>query len=297
MTTTPDSIVVPLPDEPEEIAEQRVSLTGGAVRRFLKNKPAVIGLALIVLIALAAIFGPMFTQDPNKTDIAQAFSYSGHLLGTDDLGRDLLARVLAGARVALIVAVSATLLGLCLGMILGVSAGFIGGWYDEGLSRVFDVIATFPTILMAVLIVVALGPSLIGVIVAIGIAVTPRYGRQFRILTKSCAQRNYIQAVIAQGYSSPRVVLRHVLPNVVLPVAVIAGGNMGRAAVSEASLSFLGAGVQQPNASWGNMISQGAPFLQVNPGMCVYPGIALCVLAISFSFVGDALRDAFDLTE
>ncbi len=295
--TTEDVVMVPPPDAPGELADQRVNLTGGAVRRFMKNKPAVIGLALIILIALAAIFGPMLAQDPNKTDIAQAFSYSGHLLGTDDLGRDLLARVLAGARVALTVAVLATLLGLVLAMILGVSAGFIGGLYDELLSRVFDVIATFPTILMAVLIVVALGPSLTGVIIAIGIAVTPRYGRQFRVLTKSCVQRNYIQAVIAQGYSSPRVVLRHVLPNILLPVAVIAGGNMGRAAVSEASLSFLGAGVQQPNASWGNMIAQGAPFLQVHPGICLYPGIVLCVLAISFSFVGDALRDAFDLTE
>jgi peptide/nickel transport system permease protein len=295
--TTDDVVMVPPPDVPEELVEQRVNLTGGAVRRFLKNKPAVIGLTLIILIVLAAIFGPMFAQDPNRTDVAQAFSYSGHLLGTDDLGRDLLARVLAGARVALTVAVLATLLGLVLAMILGVSAGFIGGLYDELLSRVFDVIATFPTILMAVLIVVALGPSLTGVIIAIGIAVTPRYGRQFRVLTKSCVQRNYIQAVIAQGYSSPRVVLRHVLPNILLPVAVIAGGNMGRAAVSEASLSFLGAGVQQPNASWGNMIAQGAPFLQVHPGICLYPGIALCVLAISFSFVGDALRDAFDLTE
>jgi ABC-type dipeptide/oligopeptide/nickel transport system permease subunit len=295
--SSPDSLLEPPVEIVDEPAGQSVNLTGGAVRRFLKNKPAVVGLLLIVFIVLAAIFGPMFADDPNKTDIASAFSYSGHLLGTDDLGRDLLARVLAGARVALIVAVLATLLGLVLAMILGVSAGFIGGLYDEMLSRVFDVIATFPTILMAVLIVVALGPSLTGVIVAIGIAVTPRYGRQFRVLTKACIQRNYVQAVIAQGYSSPRVVLRHVLPNILLTIGVIAGGNMGRAAVSEASLSFLGAGVQQPNASWGNMIAQGAPFLQVHPGICLYPGIALCVLAISFSFVGDALRDAFDLTE
>jgi peptide/nickel transport system permease protein len=172
--TTEDVVMAPPPDAPEELVEQRVNLTGGAVRRFMKNKPAVIGLGLIVLIVLAAIFGPMFAQDPNRTDVASAFSYSGHLLGTDDLGRDLLARVLAGARVALTVAVLATLLGLVLAMILGVSAGFIGGIYDELLSRVFDVIATFPTILMAVLIVVALGPSLTGVIIAIGIAVTPR---------------------------------------------------------------------------------------------------------------------------
>jgi peptide/nickel transport system permease protein len=280
-----------------EAATLRSRMTSGAVRRFLGNVPAVVGSVLILVIVVVAVVGPFFTQDPNEVDVTQAFSGNGHLLGTDSLGRDTLARIVAGARVALTVSFCATLLGLLIAMFLGVAAGYVGGYFDEVLSRVFDIIATFPTILLAVLIVVALGPSIPAVIVAIGVAITPRYGRQFRVLTRSCVQREYVQAVMAQGYSAPRVVVRHVLPNILLPVGVIAGGNVGRLAVAEASLSFLGAGVQPPDASWGNMISEGAPYLQVYPGLALYPGLVLCVLAISFSFVGDALRDAFDLTE
>jgi len=278
-------------------ATLRTRLTSGAMRRFLRNVPAVIGAVLILIMVLIAIIGPFLSQDPNAVDVAHAFTTDGHLLGTDSLGRDLLARLIAGARVAFTVAIGATAEGVLLGMILGVSAGYIGGLYDEVLSRIFDVISTFPTILLAVLLVVALGPSIVTVIVAIGVAITPRYGRQFRILTKSCMQREYVQAAKAQGYSAPRIIALHILPNIILPVGVIAGGNMGRVAVSEASLSFLGAGVQAPNASWGNMISDGVPFLQVNPSLALWPGLVLCAVAISFSFVGDALRDAFDLTE
>lgn len=270
---------------------------GGARRRFLRNIPAVVGSIVILIVLVGAVIGPIFAPDPNLTDVTNAFSPAGHLLSTDDLGRDVFARILQGARVSLIVSVFATLIGLVIAMVLGVLCGYFGGIVDDLVSRVFDVIVTFPMILLAVLIVVALGPSLNAVVIAIAVAIVPRYGRQFRVLTKSCLEREYVQAVIALGYSSPRVIIRHVLPNILLPIGVIAAGNMGRVAVAEASLSFLGAGVQPPNASWGNMISEGEPFLQVHPGLALWPGLALCLLSISFSFVGDALRDAFDLTE
>jgi peptide/nickel transport system permease protein len=283
---------------PEPEATSGRALTGN-LRRFVRNVPGVVSAVVIVLMALAAIIGPFFAPDPNFADVINSYAPSSgaHLLGTDDLGRDLLARLLAGGRVALIVSIGSTALGLAIAMLLGVTAGYFGGILDELLSRAFDVIVTFPMILLAVLIVVALGPSLTAVCLAIGVVVTPRYGRQFRVLTKSCVQREYVQAVIAQGYSAPRIIVRHVLPNIMLPIAVIAAGNMGRLAVAEASLSYLGAGVQPPNASWGNMISEGQEFLQTHPTLALYPGIALCILAIAFSFVGDALRDAYDLTE
>lgn len=283
--------------EPGENVESRL-LTGN-LRRFTHNVPGVAAAAVIVFMGLAVLIGPTFAPDPNLADVIHSLAppSGAHWLGTDDLGRDLLARLLAGGRVALIVSVASTILGLLIAMLLGVVAGYFGGVLDELLSRAFDVIVTFPMILLAILIVVALGPSLSAVCLAIGIVVTPRYGRQFRVLTKSCVQREYVQAGIAQGYSSLRVIVRHVLPNIALPIAVIAAGNMGRLAVAEASLSYLGAGVRPPNASWGNMISEGQEFLQTHPGLAVYPGIALCVLAIAFSFIGDALRDAFDLTE
>jgi ABC-type dipeptide/oligopeptide/nickel transport system permease subunit len=283
---------------PIEIEEAQEGLViGGARRRFLRNIPAVVGSFVILVFVIAAVIGPIFSKDPNAADVNNAFVKTGHLLGTDDLGRDIFARLLAGARVSLEVAVCATVLALLFATVLGVICGYFGGIVDDLLSRIFDVIVTFPMILLAVLIVVALGPSLPAVIIAISIATIPRYGRQVRVLTKSCVEREYVQAVVALGYRSPRIILRHVLPNIALPVALIAAGNMGRVAVAEASLSFLGAGVQAPNASWGNMISEGEPFLQIHPGLALYPGIALCLLSISFSFVGDALRDAFDLTE
>ncbi len=270
-------------------------LSGGR-RRFAQNLPGVVGLAVIVVILIVAIFGPLFTLDPNRVDMTHTLSSDG-IAGTDALGRDLFARVVEGARVALFVSVLATVLGLLMAMVLGVAAGYFGGIVDEILSRVFDVILTFPMILLGVLIVISIGPSLTTVAIAISIAIMPRYGRQFRAQTLSCIQREYVQAVRAQGYSSLRIILRHVLPNVWLPVVVLAAGNMGKVAVSEASLSYLGAGVQAPNASWGNMISEGQAYLQTNPGLVLWPGLVLLALAVSFSFVGDALRDAFDLTE
>jgi ABC-type dipeptide/oligopeptide/nickel transport system permease subunit len=290
------------PTSPDTAAEAEGTssraLTGSA-RRFVHNAPGMTGAILVVLIALAGLIGPSFTGDPNLANVLDKLAppSAAHPLGTDQLGRDLLARVLIGARVALLVSVAATALGLAIAMTLGVVAGYFGGILDEILSRAFDVIVTFPMILLGVLIVVALGPSLPAVCLAIGIAVTPRYGRQFRVLTKSVVQREYVQAGKAQGYSSLRMIARHVLPNIMLPIAVIAAGNMGRLAVAEASLSYLGAGIRPPDASWGNMISEGQQYLQTSPGLAVFPGIALCLLAIAFSFVGDALRDAFDLTE
>ena len=282
---------------PEQDAGTR-ALTGNA-RRFVRNVPGVVSAVVIILMGLTAIIGPFFAPDPNAADVLNALAppSGAHWLGTDDLGRDLVARLLNGARVALIVSLAASAIAIVIAMVLGVIAGYFGGIVDDLVSRVFDVIVTFPMILLAVLIVVALGPSLTAVCIAIAAAVTPRYGRQFRVLTKSIARREYVQAVIAQGYNPVRVIARHVLPNIMLLIAVIAAGNMGRLAVAEASLSYLGAGVRAPDASWGNMISEGQEFLQTAPGLAVFPGIALCVLAIAFSFVGDALRDAFDLSE
>lgn len=282
-----------------EVEDAGARVLTGSARRFVRNVPGVLGAIVVVLIALAAAIGPSFAADPNLADVLHklASPSSAHLFGTDDLGRDVLARTLVGGRVALEVSVLATLLGMAIAMLLGVAAGYFGGILDELLSRAFDVIVTFPMILLAVLIVVALGPSVTAVCIAISIVVVPRYGRQFRVLTKACVQREFVQAVVAQGYSSIRIIARHVVPNIILPIAVIALGNMGRLAVAEASLSYLGAGVQAPKASWGNMIADGQQYLQHSPWIALFPGGALCIMAIAFSFVGDALRDAYDLSE
>jgi ABC-type dipeptide/oligopeptide/nickel transport system permease subunit len=270
-----------------------------AMRRFVTNVPAVIGVFVVLLVAVLCAVGPLFVADPNSADVFNklALPRGGHVLGTDYLGRDTLARLLDGATVSLTVAFAASILAVLLSMVIGIWAGYFGGAWDLVLSRVFDVMSTFPMILLAVLIVVALGPSLGSTIIAISIAVIPRYGRQFRILTRYCKERQYVQAAISMGYSTPRIIVRHVLPNIAIPIAVIAAGNMAPIALAEAGLSFLGAGTRPPNASLGNMISDALPYIQTSPLQALIPGVVLCMLTISFSFIGDGLRDAFDLSE
>jgi peptide/nickel transport system permease protein len=282
-----------------ELVEHQRFWRRAALRRFVHNVPATVGAVVIVIMTVWSIVGIWFAPDPNLVDVTNQFAppSASHLLGTDRLGRDILARLLAGIRVSLTVALTATVVTLAVSMVIGVLCGYFGGLFDDILSRIFDVIVTFPMILLAVLVELATGPSMVSVIVAISIASLPRYGRQWRILSKYCKETEYIQGAISLGYSTPRILRRHVLPNIAVPVFLIAAGNIGRLAVAEASLSFIGVGVQPPNASLGNMISDGQPYLQYHPALAVDPGIVLCVLSISFSFIGDALRDAFDITE
>lgn len=268
-------------------------------RRFKRNVAGVVGVVVVLVIALASYIGSHFAQDPNLVDLSSRFesSSSAHWLGTDGFGRDILARILEGGRVALEICVLGTVLALVVSMVLGVLVGYYGGVLDDILSRVFDVLSAFPQILLAVLVQIGVGKSLISVAVAIAVGFLPRYGRQWRVLTRSCRERDYVQAVQALGYSDLQIISRHIVPNVFTPVLLIAAGNMGRVVLIEASLSFIGAGVQVPNASWGNMIRDNYPYLQVHAMAVLYPGIVLSVLAIAFSFVGDALRDTFDLSE
>ena len=270
-----------------------------ALRRFRTNVPAVIAVFVLLLAVAVCVVGQVVGADPNSADVLNklATPRSGHLLGTDYLGRDTFARIVAGATVSLMVAVAASILTVLISMVIGICAGYFGGIWDLVLSRLFDVVSTFPMILLAVLIVVALGPSLVSTIIAISIAVIPRYGRQFRVLTRYCKERPYVQAAISRGYSTPRIIARHVLPNIAIPIVVLAAGNMAPIALAEAGLSFLGAGTRPPNASLGNMISDAMPYIQTAPLQALIPGAVLCMLTISFSFIGDGLRDAFDLSE
>jgi len=270
-----------------------------ARRRFTNNRLGVISVCWLVVIALASILGPLFTQSPNHVDVLARLQPPSmeHLFGTDQLGRDILARVLAGGRVSLLTAVVSTAGALLIGMMLGMLTGWRGGMLDEILSRIFDVLTTFPTLLLGILIVVALGPSLSSVMIAIAISYVPLYGRLFRAGTMTVKHHEFVEGVVSLGMPPVRVVLRHILPNVIAPILVISTGAMGRVALAEASLSFLGAGIQPPTASWGNMMADGQPFLQFYPWFPVIPGTILTSVTIAFSFVGDALRDALDIRE
>lgn len=273
--------------------------TSDARRRFTNNKLGVISLIWLVIVALVSIFGPFFSQDPNYVNVLARLNppSAEHIFGTDQLGRDIFARVMIGGRVSLLTAVVATAGALLIGMILGLLTGYRGGIIDEVLSRIFDVLTTFPTLLLGILIVVALGPSLTSVIIAIAISYVPLYGRLFRAGAMQLKHHEFVEGVLSLGVPQTRVVVRHILPNVIVPILVISTGAMGRVALAEASLSFLGAGIQPPTASWGNMMADGQPFLQFFPWFPVIPGTILTSVTVAFSFVGDALRDAFDIRE
>lgn len=270
-----------------------------AVWRFRGNLAGMVSLLFLGILVSVALIGPFFMPDPNLADVTKRLLPPGgeHWFGTDHLGRDIMARTFEGARISIVVSVVVTAIALSLGMVIGIASGYFRGIVDEFLSRLFDVIISFPSILLGIIVIIAVGPSLNAVIVALAIGYVPLYGRMFRAGTISARKREFVEAVEAAGLPVWRVAAYHILPNIAVPIIVIATGNMGRMALAEAGLSYLGAGVPLPNASWGNMISEGQRFLQTAPWVATIPGVALTLFTVSLSFVGDALRDAFDLRE
>jgi peptide/nickel transport system permease protein len=269
------------------------------LKRFLSNKPAVAGAIILIVELLLVTIGPFFTSDPNVSHILEKLQghSSAHFFGTDDFGRDVLARALLGGRVSFIVAICACFVAVAGGGILGIVAGYWRGPVDEVISRTFDILLAFPMLLLAIIILAAIGPSLGAEIIAIGFSDFPRYGRLVRALTLEAKEREYVRSAVALGYSRRRILVQHIIPNIYLPVLVSATSNIGKYALAEAALSFLGIGVQLPQPSWGNMISEGQAYLQIAPSIALVPGIAIMLMTISFAFVGDGLRDAFDIRE
>jgi peptide/nickel transport system permease protein len=269
------------------------------IRRFARNRVGLISAIVLALFLLAILLGPFFTPDPNAVDTAARLQSPGyqHLFGTDHLGRDLLARVLVGGRISLLVAIASTIAGILVALVIGTLAGYIGGPLDGVLARIFDVLATFPNLLIGIVVAAVLGGSITSVIIALSIAQVALFGRLFRVGTLTVSQREYVRSAVALGIPHTVIVIRNILPNVIVPVMVVATGNIGRLAVTEGSLSYLGAGIQPPTASWGNMIADGQPYLQVAAWYPIVPGVFLVLVTIAFSFIGDALRDAFDVRE
>jgi peptide/nickel transport system permease protein len=256
-----------------------------------------IGAAIVVMAVLAAVVGPMLVPfDPADQELALRLEGPTglHWFGLDELGRDIFARVLSGARISLLVGLVVVGVSSVLGTLLGSIAGYFGGMVDEAVSRVIDILLAFPGLLLAIAMVAVLGPSLTNVILALSLIGWVGYARLVRGQVLRARELEFVQAARALGAGTPRILARHIIPTALPAVTVQATLGMGGAILAEASLSFLGLGVQPPTPSWGTMLSYGKAHLLEAPHLTVFPGLAIAVLVLGFNFLGDGLRDALD---
>lgn len=266
-------------------------------RRFFRRPTSVIGCLILLAFLLIALLGPfIIDSDPNANDLNNTWALpgAGHLLGTDNLGRDTLTRMIYGARTTLLVSFAAVAIGSFVGILLGVIAGYFGGKVDAILARFIDILQAFPGLLLAILIIAVLGTSLVNTIIAISIYSIPSMARRTRSMVISIKSREYVQACRIFGASDLRVILTHVIPNCVSQIIVDITLSLGTAILTSSALSFLGLGVQPPNAEWGAMMNNARIVVRKAPIHAIIPGIAICIVVLSFSLVGDGLRDALD---
>jgi len=268
-----------------------------AMRRFRKNRIAVLGGLFVVLVILVAIIGPFVVgYSPRKIDMKTRLAgpSASHILGTDDLGRDVFSRILYGTRVSLIVSISSVSFSLFLGTLLGTIAGYYGRFADEAIMRLMDILFAFPAVLLAIMIIAILGPGTQNAIIAIGIVYTPIFARIARASVLGVRGLDYIQAAKAVGAGGNRIMWRHLLPNSMAPIIVETSLSLGFAILSEAALSFLGLGTQPPNPSLGRMLSDGRMYIAQAPWLGIFPGLVIMIAVLGFNLVGDGLRDALD---
>lgn len=265
--------------------------------RLLRNFAFTAGLVLSVALVLIAIAAPLLSPfDPNAQDTSRRLEPPSHdhLLGLDDLGRDVLSRIVWGARVSLRVGFSVVFLAALIGITLGAISGYFGGWTDTIVMRVTDILLAFPGILLAIALVAVLGPSINNVILALATIGWVGYARLVRGQVLKVREMEYVTAAKALGAKSPRVIVLHVLPNVINPVIVMATLGLAGAILSEASLSFLGLGVQPPTPSWGAMLTAGRRYLGLANHLAIFPGAAIMLAVMGLNFLGDGLIDALD---
>ena len=270
---------------------------GAAWRALLRHKGGLFGVVVLGLFIFLALFGRFVSPyDANASDFAATLSGPSvrHLFGTDELGRDTLSRVISGSGIAVAVAILSVVVALSAGVVIGIVAGYFGGWVDAILNRSQDVLFAFPTLLLAIIIVAVLGTGLVNAIIAIAIVYTPRFARIARASTLTVRSAEYLDAARLAGVSTPIILLRHVTPNVLPPVVVLAALSMSTAQLAYASLSFLGLGVSPPQADWGSMLSKARDFITIAPWLVAFPTVALVLLMLAFNVLGDAIRDVLD---
>lgn len=267
------------------------------VRPGLRNRLVLCGMAIVLLLVVLAVFASTIAPyDPTEMKVVDALKgpSSAHWFGTDRYGRDVLSRTIHGSRIALGVALSSMSVAFVVGSALGLVAGFVGGWSDLAIGRVMDVLFSFPTLVLAVAISAMLGPGLDNAVVAIAVVYVPLFCRVARGPVMAERAREHVSAAIALGAGSGRVIVRHILPNVLAPLIVQASVALAFAILTEASLSYVGLGTQPPDPSWGTMLNEGRTYLETAPWMSIFPGLAIMLAVFGFNLLGDGLRDMLD---
>lgn len=268
-----------------------------AIVSFKQNKVAIVGLVLVVLLILIAVFADFLAPyDVREQDVRHRLEEAGaqHWLGTDALGRDVLSRIIIGSRVSLLVGIISISFAMAVGIWLGILGGYKGGRIDNIVTRIIDTMMAFPSLLLGLLVVSALGPGLRNTIIAIGLAFVPRFARVARGSTIVIKESEYIMASQAAGASDGRIILLHIIPNLVGEIVVMGSLWVATAIIIESSFSFLGLGVQPPTPSWGMMIKSGVDEILMAPWLAVYPGLAISIAVLAFNLIGDGMRDLLD---
>jgi peptide/nickel transport system permease protein len=282
----------------EESARQGRSLTQEALQRLRKDRMAMAGGVFLLLIAITSLLAPVLApRDPIAVDLSQRLlspGSPGYPLGTDQLGRDILSRLIWGGRISLLIGFSAVMLAMGLGVIIGLISGYFGGRLDSVVMRLIDVLMAFPAILLAITIVASLGPGLRNSMIAVSLVGIPFYVRIVRGSVLSLREQEFIHAARLIGASHRRILLRHVLPNTLAPLIVASTLDVGFFIMAAAGLSFLGLGAQPPTAEWGVMLSEGRQFIRNAPHLSIIPGTAIFLVVLALNFLGDGLRDALD---
>jgi peptide/nickel transport system permease protein len=265
--------------------------------RILHNRSALVGGGVLLVIVLLALAAPLISPyDPIKTNQRLSLEQPSleHLMGTDRFGRDIFSRVLYAGQTSLPIGIVSVTIGVLVGVSFGLLSGFYGGWTDSVTMRIVDLLLAFPGILLALAIIAILGGSLTNLMIAVGIAAIPDYVRITRGTVLSVKEREFVLAARVIGCRGPAIMLRHILPNVVAPVIVLATLGMAAAIITGSALSFLGLGIKPPTPEWGNMLAEGREFLQHAPWVAFFPGVAIMATVLSINLLGDGLRDALD---
>ncbi|KZZ84474.1 MULTISPECIES: nickel transporter permease [Bacillaceae] len=286
-----------LPQSIQYAEEKPLTPFQEGLRSFMKNKIAVAGTAIVLFFIIVAILSPLIAPfGINEQDLTKRLlpPSSEHWLGTDDFGRDIFSRVVHGAKISLFVGFFSVLGSVIIGCLLGIIAGYYGKWADTIISRFFDIMLAFPSILLAIAIISILGPSLQNALIAIAVINIPNFGRLLRAKVLSVKQEDYIMAAKSIGMKDARILFKHVLPNSFSPIIVQASLAIATAIIEAAALGFLGLGAQAPSPEWGKMLSDSKQYLIQAPWTMIFPGLAIMLTVLGFNLMGDGLRDALD---